>query len=96
MFYKLIFAVVLYRTEATFIRSKKLRSTFGNNLLVVSMPSFVILTVSYGSKLFVTILAKVRLFTGVCSHMDQQITLFGKDLSAIANFALEQVLTRMR
>jgi hypothetical protein len=59
------------------------------------MASLVILAIPDGSEALITVKTLVRFFTGVSSHMDQQVALFGKDFSTVRFIAFEQVLPRM-
>lgn len=80
---QLISSVVLNWAKAAFVG------------LVLDMSPFVVSAVADGCELLLAIATVVRLLTGVCAHMYQKISFFGKNFTAVLNLALKQVLTRM-
>lgn len=64
-------------------------------LLVISVASLVVLTVPDGSESLWAVIAFVRLFTSMSSHMNKKVSFLSKDLATTNLVALKEILAWM-
>lgn len=57
------------------------------------MTSFVVSAVTDSCEFLFTVSAVIRLFTGMCAHVYEEVSFLCEDFTTVFNFALKEVLS---